>query len=233
MLALLIAHFNELVCIKLWLKSGTSAKPNYLCSYNLRDICHFPRGYVQHYTIPLYHTMRSLNVMPCPILLAMERDQLGFCSNPDLLANLGKGDFHDETYSSYPISSSAGCSIFPMRAAVIMCGWLCLASAEYPKHCHLSTSNAPQLHIQRAHYQSMVRIQAACNIPLLPPQPDTMGWSKGKGTLVPTVMPLAPMCRSYHADAPNDAYPGNVVAKTQTRTAQNRANTEPVTCMNN
>ena len=31
------------------------------------------------------------------------------CLNPDLLANLGKGDFHDETYSSYPRSSSAGC----------------------------------------------------------------------------------------------------------------------------
>ena len=121
-----------------------------------------------------------------------------FCSNPDLLANLGKGDFHDETYSSYPRSSSAGCSIFLMRAAVVMHGWLCLASVEYLKHCHLPTSNAPQLHIQRAHYQSMVWIQATCNIPFLPPQPETMGWSKGNGTLVATVMPVAPMCRSYH-----------------------------------
>ena len=33
-----------------------------------------------------------------------------FCSNADLLANLGKGDFHDETYSSYPRNSYAGCS---------------------------------------------------------------------------------------------------------------------------
>ena len=121
-----------------------------------------------------------------------------FCSNPDLLANLGKGGCHDETYSSYPRSSSTGCSIFLMRAAVIMHGWLCLASAEYLKHCHLPTSNAPQLHTQRSHYQSMVWIQATCNIPLLLPQPETMRWSKGNGTLVPTVMPLAPMCRSYH-----------------------------------
>ncbi len=30
-----------------------------------------------------------------------------FCLNPDLIANLGKGDFHDETYSSYARSSSA------------------------------------------------------------------------------------------------------------------------------
>ena len=121
-----------------------------------------------------------------------------FCLNPDLIANLGKGDFHDETYSSYARSSSAGYSIFMMRAAVIMHGWLCLASAKYLKHCHLPTSNAPQLHIQRAHQQSMVWIQATCNIPLLPPQPETTGWSKGNGTLVLTVIPLAQMCRSYH-----------------------------------
>ena len=56
-LALLFAHFNEIACIKLWLKSGTSAKPNYMCSYNLRDICHFPRGSEQHYTIPCDHWM--------------------------------------------------------------------------------------------------------------------------------------------------------------------------------
>ena len=49
-----------------------------------------------------------------------------FYSNPDLLASIGKRDFHDETYSSYPRSSSAGCSIFLMRAAMIMHGWLCL-----------------------------------------------------------------------------------------------------------
>ena len=51
--------------------------------------------------------------------------------------------------------------------------------------------------MQRAHYGSMVCIQATCNIPLLP-QPEPMEWSKGNGKLVPTLMPLAPMCRSYH-----------------------------------
>ena len=35
-----------------------------------------------------------------------------------------------------------------------------------------------------------------------------------------------------YADAPNDASPGNVVAKSQTCTAQNRASAEPVTRMN-
>ena len=100
--------------------------------------------------------------------------------------------------SRFNLSVEGSCD----NARVVMFG----ASAEYLKHCHLPTSNVPQLHIQRAHYQSMVCIQATCNIPLLPPQPETMRWSKGNGTLVRTVMPLAPMCRSYHyADAPNYA----------------------------
>ena len=154
-----------------------------------------------------------------------------FCSNPDLLANLGKGDFHDEPYSSYPRSSSARCSIFLMRAAVIMHGWLCLASAKYLKHCHLPTSDVPQLLIQRGHCQSMVWIQSTCNIPILPPQPETMWWPMGNGTLVPTLMPNVQ--KLSYADVPNDASPGNMVAKTQTCTAQNRASAEPVTCMNN
>ena len=87
-----------------------------------------------------------------------------FCFNPDIIANLGKGDFNDEKYSSYARSSSAGYSIFLMRAAVIMHGWLCLASANYLKHCHLPTSNAPQLHIQRADHQSMHGVDTCGNM---------------------------------------------------------------------
>ena len=48
-----------------------------------------------------------------------------------------------------------------------------------------------------------------------------------RGATSPTVQKLS------YADAPNDASPGNVVAKTQTCTAQNRASAEPITCMNN
>ena len=79
------------------------------------------------------------------------------------------------------------------NARVVMFG-----KCRIPEALHLPTSNAPQLHIHRAHYQSMVWIQATCNIPLIPPQPETMRWSKGNGTLVLILMPLAPMCRRYH-----------------------------------
>ena len=78
---------------------------------------------------------------------------------------------------------------------VVMLGKCRVPEALSP---NLPTCNAPQLHIQRAHYQSMMWIQATCNIPLLPPQSETIGWLKGNRTLVPTVMPLAPMYRSCH-----------------------------------
>ena len=139
--------------------------------------------------------------MPCPILLVMERDQLGMHSVWSLtsLQILVRVTFMTKHIQVTREVHPAGYSIFLMRAAVIMHGWLCLASANYLKNCHLPISNAPQLHIQRAHHQSMVWIPVAtCNIPLLPPQPETMGWSKGNGTLVLTVIPLAQMCRSYH-----------------------------------
>ena len=75
-----------------------------------------------------------------------------FCLNPDLIANLGKGDFHDETYSSYARSSSAGYSIFLMRAAVTMHGWQVRSTRS------IATYLQVMRHIQRAHHQSMVSI---------------------------------------------------------------------------
>ena len=54
-----------------------------------------------------------------------------------------------------------------------------------------------KLHMHRFHYRSMTCIHATCNIPFLP-RPETMEWSKGNGKMVPILMPLHPMCRSYH-----------------------------------
>ena len=192
-----------MACIKLWLKSGTSAKPN--CET-------FATSQEDLTNIMPYHAGTGCDAASDIAGHGKGSAWNAFCLNPDLIANLGKGDFHDETYSSYAISSSAGYSIFLMRAAMIMHGWLYLASAEYLKHCHLPTSNALQLHIQRAHHQSMVSIQATCNIPLLPPQPETInGMVKGqrdtcshRDTTNPNVQKLS------YADAPNDASPGYI-----------------------
>ncbi len=149
----------------------------------------------------LYHTMRSLDVMPCQILLAMESDQLGMHSvriltSLQILVRMTFMTKHIQVTREVHLQDVQ--YFWWGQAAVIMHGWLCLASAEYLKHYRLPTSNVPPLHIQRALYQAMVCIQAKCNIPLLPPQPETMRWAKGNWTLVPTVMSLAPMCRSYH-----------------------------------
>ena len=178
-----------MACINLWLKSSQT-----ICVHTICET--FATSQEDLTNIIPYHAITGCDAVSDIAGHGKGSAWNAFCLNPDLIAHLGKGDFHDETYSSYARSLSAGYSIFLMRAAVIMHGWLCLASAKYQKHCHLPTSNAPQLHIQRAHHQPMVSTQATCNIPLLPPQPETMGWSKGSGTLVLIVIPLTQMCRS-------------------------------------
>ena len=46
--------------------------------------------------------------------------------------------------------------------------------------------------IQKANYQSMVRIHATCNSPLLA-QPEAMGWSNYNGKRVPLLMSVSPI----------------------------------------
>ena len=101
-----------------------------------------------------------------------------FCSNPDLLANIGSDYLHGETCKlveklicrMYTLSYENRCC----DARVVLFG-KCILAEALPL-----TSNALQLPIQRARYKSMAWMQATCNIPFLP-QPETMGWSKGDG----------------------------------------------------
>ena len=70
-------------------------------------LCHFPRG-SDHIT--RYHAITGCDSVSDIAGHGKGSAWNAFCSNPDLLANLGKDDFRDETYSSYPRSSSAGCT---------------------------------------------------------------------------------------------------------------------------
>ena len=93
------------------------------------------------------------------------------------------------------------------------------------------TSNAPQLHMQQPHYQSMVWIHQHVTFHFFHRDNGVV-----KGQRETCSHPDATshnVQKLSHADAPNDASPGNVVAITQTCTAQNRTSAEAVMCMNN
>ena len=153
-----------------------------------------------------------------------------FCSNPDLLANLGKGDFHDESYSSYPRSSSAGCSIFLMRAAEIMHGWLCLSRQS-------TWSIATYLHVMRPSctFNELITSQWCgyrqhVTFHFFHHSQRQWDGQRATGHLFP------PWC--HYPQCAEVIICGcttwrNVVAKMQTCSAQNRASADPVTCMNN
>ena len=51
------------------------------------------------------------------------------------------------------------------------------------------TSDALKFHIRRAHYQTMVWLQAVCKDPKLP-LPDGLGWTLKDGKLVPQLASL-------------------------------------------
>ena len=187
-LVLLVAHVNEMACVKLWMKAGTSVKPKYI---PVHTICETLAPSQEDLTniIP-FHAITGCDTVSH---IAGHRKKTAwkkFCSNPDLLANLGKGDLHDETCK---LAEKFICRIYKLpdedicdNARVDMFGKCRLPEALPP------TSNALQFHIQRAHYQAMVWRQATCNIPLLP-QPETMGWSKDNGILVPILMSVSPI----------------------------------------
>ena len=130
-----------------------------------------------------------------------------FCSNPDL-ANLGKGDFHDETYSSYPRRGNVrvvmfGKCILPKALPHTM---LCATVAHSTSSLLVDgadTGNVSHSISSTTRDNGMVKGQReTCS------HPDAINSNVHK--------------LSY-ADAPNGASPGNVVAKTQTCTAQNLA----------
>ena len=54
-----------------------------------------------------YHAITGCDTVSHVASHGKKTDLKAFCSNPDLLANLGKGDFHEETVT-FMISSSAG-----------------------------------------------------------------------------------------------------------------------------
>ena len=147
-----------------------------------------------------------------------------FWSNPDLLANLGNGDCHDETVK---LAEQLICRINNLSGEdwcdnerVVMFGKCRLPEALPP------TRNAPQSHMHIAHYQSMVWIQERFNAPFLPQQ-DTMGQTSN-GKFVPTLMPLAPIAAIHAEFIIRGSTKGKCGCKTPTCTALNRANAEVV-----
>ena len=116
------------------MESGTSVKPTYMCVHTICETLAISQDYLTN-IIP-FQAITRCNTVSHIVGLGMRTAGKAFCSNPDLLANLGSDDLHDETCK---LAEKFICRMYNlvMRTAVIMHGWLCLASAYYLKHCYL------------------------------------------------------------------------------------------------
>ena len=107
-----------------------------------------------------------------------------------MLQLLGNGDIRPETIRCaekficrlYKVQTADTCD----KARVILFR-KCRSQEALPP-----TTDAAHLHIKRAHYQSMVWLQASCPTPQLPQVTD-MGWFYSNGKLVPKLMSLPPI----------------------------------------
>ena len=83
-----------MACSKLWLKSGTSATPNYICVHTIFET--FATSQDDLTNIIPYHAITGCDAVSDIAGHGKGSAWNAFCLNPDLIANLGKGDFHDD-----------------------------------------------------------------------------------------------------------------------------------------
>ena len=104
-------------------------KPKYMC---VHTICETLATSQEDLTnITPFHAITGCDTVSHIAGHGMKTAGKAFCSNSDLLANLGSDDLHDET------CKLAEKFICRMWTGVIIHGWFCLASAYYLKHGHL------------------------------------------------------------------------------------------------
>ena len=171
-------------CQKLWMKYVISTKRKYIL---MHIICQ---------PLPLSHNDR-INIIPFQAITGCHtmsyfsaHGKKVFCLNPTILKNIGVGNLQEETC---PTAAIFICSVYNVPeqkrcdAATLILFRECRSPETLPPR-----RDALQLHIQRAHYQSLVRRQADCRISSLP-SPAVMRWTRDGENMSQKLMSLPPV----------------------------------------
>lgn len=187
-LVLLIAHFEKMACNKLSMKAGTLKKPKYI---PIHDVVENLSG-----TLPLLETLIPFHVLSgCDTVSyilghSKKTGRKLFIKDYLLLQDLGKGVLNEQILKDaegflcrmYGVPESDSCD----EARVTLFCKLMSPEVLPP------TTDALQLHIQRAHYQAMVWRQAVLPQPILP-LPMSSAWVLQDGILKPRLTSKAPV----------------------------------------
>ena len=185
-LVLLIAHFSKMKCTQLWMKSGTSKKPRYIPVHEVHQRL---AADIISALLP-FHVITACDSVSQLLGHGKKTAWNVFRKCPELLQDLGKGEL------TLAISTSAEtfiCRLYgdydhdTCNQTRVKMFSKCVSQESLPP-----TSDAVQLHIQRAHYQASVWTQADKCTPLLP-EVSSSGWIVETNHLRPEMMRLPPI----------------------------------------
>jgi len=187
---LLLAHFDKFACSKLFIKLGTSKKPQYYAIHDIRASLDYPSATLE--TILAFHALTGCDSTSFFAGHGKKKAWDVFNQqNQYLLEGLGKGDLDDSTLRS---AETFICKIYCVpdvecinEARIILFKKQKSAEALPP------TKDALSFHIQRSHHQAQIWRQATETHQVLSP-PITQGWQKANTCLVPilTSLPAIP-----------------------------------------
>ncbi|MES9880098.1 MAG: hypothetical protein ABW185_04375 [Sedimenticola sp.] len=188
-LVLLVAHFHKMKCQKMWMKAGTAKRRKYIPVHEIRQQLTEP---VVDALIP-FHAMTGCDTVSYFAGHSKAMAWKVLNTDSDLLKDLGKGELTDQKMKDaekfvcklYGTPEANSCDTVRVK---LFCK--CKSPEALPP-----TTDALQFHTQRAHYQSMVWIQATTPQPDLP-SPTTMGWKIQDGQLTPKLVSRAPIPES-------------------------------------
>ena len=159
----LLTHFDNMECETLCLKSGTSKKPKYIPIHEIRRTLALEQSVLD--TMPL--SMQSLDVILCLFFQAIQKKTSWdvFLEHHKLLEPLGKSEALSEEGAR--MAEAFICRIFKVPYDSCDKDHVHLFCKSKPPEALPSTSDAVQLHIQRANYQTFIWKQVDMPVPVM------------------------------------------------------------------
>ena len=187
-LILLLAHFNKCTCLQLWLKAGTLKKPKYVPIHTIRDQLGLSDQVYE--TLPAFHAITGCDTVSYLSGHSKKSAWGVFIEHHHLLKDLGKSPTLSKAVTED--AEKFICHIYKSSSqncdkARVKLFTKCHAPESMPP-----SSDAAQLHIQRANYQSLVWREACHPKPVIP-SPTDSGWKLTDGLLKPVLTTLPPI----------------------------------------
>ena len=190
-LLLMLSHFHKMQCQQLWIKSGTSKCRKYIPVHDIKQTLSFSNSKFE--TLIPFHAITGCDTVSYFAGHSKKSARKLFITDSDLLMDLGKGELTDNILRNaekfvrklYSVSEVASCDNARVKLFL-----KCKSPDELPP-----TADALLFHVQRAHYQSMVWLQATNRQPVLP-SPSAIGWTVEDGQFSPKLVSLAPIPES-------------------------------------